>query len=222
VPSPAGNQCRLDDVEETRSHDPAEEEPMGTRRQTKTALAVLVALLMATASACSSSSANSSARSSGSSSTRETTAPPYTFVDPSRGLAVPFTADNGSLTVEPGPPPRRVSDAEAEQLVSRALTGAQALAPAASIYPSGPFPGRVTMAAGLGAPPIRDEAEWVLRLAPSPVAASCPMEGVPPSTPWASHLLLALVDSSKTVTFYDGAGTGICQPSTKPSATIAR
>jgi hypothetical protein len=149
---------------------------------------------------------------------------PSTLLDGTSTLSVPFTADEGSLVVTPGRAPDGLTQ-------ERALTRFHQLR-GSTLEPTvvSVVSGEVTLRPGLTATPVVNQPAWVISYTII-VAAACPaMVGEPDTAPpTASHLHAFLMFGDEPVPSgasasvarvigYEGAGTGICEPSTEPIA----
>ena len=151
-------------------------------------------------------------------STTPTEVPPSTVLDPTKGIKVPFTADDGALTVAVGDPPVSVSQEQAIALLS-------SLVPRIKGFPLdlayAVVSGRVTLAPGLGVPPMTDEAAWVISHTES-TGASCGARalGAPEAPTTSSKLSVAIITGPtlSDVVMYEGAGTWLCAPRLSPEA----
>ena len=155
-------------------------------------------------------------------STSSSTTTPSTVLDGSGPVTPPFTADNDALVVVAGPPPAGVDQDRATEILHQ-------LAPDLPDHPTTfqVFPGRVTMADGLGAPALDGVAAWVV-VYQRYAEAACPVEGVgdesstTTTTPaWASGLTVLIVAGpsiTDDVTRYEGAGVWLCSTTVAPSA----
>ena len=88
--------------------------------------------------------------------------------------------------------------------------------------------GLVTLQPGLGVDPVTARSAWLIVYTAVSGAASCPIhEGDPAPPPTASYLNAVIIFGNKTLPGqgssvagpalgYEGAGTGICTPSTQP------
>ena len=157
--------------------------------------------------------------SSGSTATSSTT--PSTVLDGTKAVTAPFTADDGALLVVAGPPPAGVDQDRATEILHQ-------LAPDFPDHPTTyqVFPGRVTMAEGLGAPALDGVAAWVVVYQRYTVA-SCPVElddgsstttTTPPRASGLSVLIVAGPSVTDDVTRYQGAGVNFCSTTAAPSA----
>jgi len=148
---------------------------------------------------------------------------PSTLLDPTQGVKVPFTADGGALVVAKGEPPADVTK-------ERALSRFHELRdPATKPTVIAVVSGHVSLRPGLGQDLIADRPAWVVVYTESGVF-NCPaIETMPTAPPDASNLRAVIMMGEQPLAGttggptiapifgYDGAGTGICGPSTEPA-----
>lgn len=154
--------------------------------------------------------------------TTTTPAAPSTVINGAADLGVPFVADNGALTARRGSPPRGVSAEQAEHEMHTVL-GLSVQTPPTQPPGDHPLAASVSLVAGLGVPPLRNRAAWIVPFVYT-VFPSCPALGTPRTLPpWASNLQVVLVTSGdpNSSVIYLGAGAGLCAPRGTPTASKA-
>jgi hypothetical protein len=180
--------------------------------------AIVIAVAFAVAGCSSGTSTSPNA-------TTAPTAPvsPSTVLDPSPGVTVPFTADNGALTVTAGPAPDNVTQDQAVSITNN-LLGAHS--PTAQILSA--VSGLVTFGPGLTADTVSGQPAWVIVYRRDGVVA-CPAMPTTATAPTTASNLQAMIvlgpptpageDIRQTpppVYDYRGAGIGLCGPAEAP------
>ena len=144
-------------------------------------------------------------------------------LDPTHGVAVPFTADGGAFVVTDGPPPADVSKARAVARFHQLRDATKQPTVIAAVS------GLVTVRAGLSPDPIVGRPAWIIVYTQGGAIASCPAEMTTPVVPPdASHMQSVVIMGEHPlpngsgrpidpILGYDGAGIGPCEPNAVPS-----
>jgi len=142
-------------------------------------------------------------------------------------VTVPFSADQGTLVLADGPGPQGISEDEARTILGALFAGTDASGPA-PLRPHVLLAGRVSLAAGFGAPALDEVPAWVMiyqGILGATVNCAPPPPGTyPPAPAWASglHAIIITNGDPSTTIAYDGAGTGLCvPPRAEPIARVA-
>ncbi len=183
-----------------------------------------MSVLALVGAACGGTATRASTPTTGTRPTTTTTppVPPSTVIGgDTAALQVPFTADDGALTVTVGPYPSEVTAAEAVAIAS-SLDGTMLGLP--PVVDGAPLPGVVDLHAGFGAPAILHRSAWIVPFH-FKLLYACPAQ-IAPLPASASKLRVVIVEGPRPdqIVIYQGAGGGACgglpKPVTRTSAQL--
>ncbi len=148
---------------------------------------------------------------------------PSTVLNPSPGITVPFTADDGAFVVTAGAAPDTVTQDQAVA-VAKDLLGSLPTAPQIRTVVAG----RVTFAPGLTSDSVVERSAWIVVYTQESIGACVGLSTTPVAPASASNLQAIVVLGQPTpigedirvspapVYDYLGAGLVVCYPSTQP------
>jgi hypothetical protein len=141
--------------------------------------------------------------------------PPSTVLNGPGNLTVPFTADDGALTVTAGPPPDGITPTQVqailEMLGSPPPSGGFNYPVLPAAWPGSVVSGRVSLKAGLGVPAIDARPAWIVPI--TYAGLICPYNPDEANhPPWASHLAMIIIEGTGNdqIIEYTGIGGGGC------------